>query len=106
MDDEDECMYFNRPFTSLKPLFVSLASHSSDMIHESNPITNTFISIPPDLGQLDCAAYLAGIVAGILDSAKFVSQSYIFSRLLSHSLFLYTACESDSPYGQSGTWLA
>lgn len=25
-------------------------------------------------GQLNCAAYLAGILAGILDSAKFVSQ--------------------------------
>ena len=29
------------------------------MIHESNPITNTFVSVPSDLGQLDCAAYIA-----------------------------------------------
>ena len=27
-------------------------------------------------GQLNCAAYLAGILAGILDSAKFVSLSF------------------------------
>ena len=48
------------------------------MIHESSPITNTFISVPPDLGQLDCGAYLAGIIAGILDSTKFVSHLFIW----------------------------
>lgn len=43
------------------------------MIHENNPVTNTFVSLPADMGQLNCAAYLAGIIAGVLDSAKFVS---------------------------------
>ena len=43
------------------------------MIHENNPVTNTFVSLPSDMGQLNCAAYLAGIIAGVLDSAKFVS---------------------------------
>lgn len=45
------------------------------MIHDSSPVTNTYISVPNDLGQLNCAAYIAGIIAGILDSAKFVSSS-------------------------------
>ena len=45
-----------------------------DMIHESSPITNTFVSVPADMGQLNCAAYLAGLIAGVLDSAKFVSS--------------------------------
>ena len=48
------------------------------MIHENASITNTFVSVPADMGQLNCAAYLAGIVAGILDSAKFVSISNLF----------------------------
>ena len=43
-----------------------------DMIHELEPITNKFISVPPDLGQLDCAAYIAGIVRGVLQSGGFV----------------------------------
>ena len=50
------------------------------MIHESNPITNTFVSVPSDLGQLDCAAYIAGIIAGILDSAKFVSTFFFLTN--------------------------
>lgn len=67
------------------------------MIHENSPVTNSFVSVPADMvrnmllcattccpitvtsmrccqGQLNCAAYLAGILAGILDSAKFVSM--------------------------------
>ena len=42
------------------------------MIHEHSPITNSFVSVPADMGQLNCAAFIAGIIAGILDSAKFV----------------------------------
>lgn len=45
----------------------------TDMIHEYQPITNTFVSVPADMGQLNCAAFLAGIIGGILDSARFVS---------------------------------
>jgi hypothetical protein len=47
------------------------------MIHENSPITNTFISVPGDLGQLDCAAYLAGIINGILSSSNFVILNFI-----------------------------
>ena len=44
------------------------------MIHESSPVTNAFVSVPADMGQLNCAAFLAGIIAGVLDSARFVSH--------------------------------
>lgn len=44
------------------------------MIHELEPLTNKFISVPPDLGQLDCAAYIAGIIRGILTSSGFAAQ--------------------------------
>jgi len=44
------------------------------MIHELEPLTNKFVSVPPDLGQLDCAAYIAGIVRGILCSSGFLAE--------------------------------
>lgn len=62
MENEDECTFFT---------FSAILTHS-DMIHEFTPITNTFVSVPADMGQLNCAAYLAGMIAGMLDSAKFV----------------------------------
>ncbi|KAI9984783.1 hypothetical protein PInf_006243 [Phytophthora infestans] len=45
------------------------------MIHELEPLTNKFVSVPPDLGQLDCAAYIAGIIRGILCSSGFLAMS-------------------------------
>ena len=51
------------------------------MIHESAPITNSFVSVPADMGHFNCAAFLAGIIAGVLDSAKFVS-AFVFCVIL------------------------
>lgn len=55
------------------------------MIHESAPVTNAFVSVPADMGQLNCAAFLAGIIAGVLDSARFVS---IFNDAFSPTEYL------------------
>jgi hypothetical protein len=30
--------------------------------------------VPGDMGHFNCASFLAGIIAGVLDSAKFVSH--------------------------------
>lgn len=49
----------------------SMENEDEYMIHEHSPITNAFISVPADMGQLNCAAFLAGIIAGVLDSARF-----------------------------------
>lgn len=43
------------------------------MIHESAPVTNSFVSVPVDMGQLNCGAFIAGVINGVLDSARFVS---------------------------------
>jgi hypothetical protein len=40
----------------------------TDMINEKEPLVNTFISVPKDMGNLNCAAFVAGVVHGILDS--------------------------------------
>lgn len=62
---------FGKPADALER---STENEDEYMIHELEPLTNKFISVPPDLGQLDCAAYLAGIVRGILTSGGFPAQ--------------------------------
>jgi hypothetical protein len=55
----------------------SMENEDEYMIHENSPITNTFVSVPSDMGQLNCAAYFAGLIAGVLDSTRFVSIIFI-----------------------------
>ena len=53
---------------------ISTGSTEQDrvyMIRDNNPLTNKFISVPSDYGQLNCAAYIGGIIHGVLDSAGF-----------------------------------
>ena len=40
------------------------------MIVDSAPLVNQFVSVPANLGALDCAALMAGVVAGILVCAR------------------------------------
>lgn len=42
-------------------------------LFEKEPITNKFASVPKTYGQFNCAAFIAGIINGILDAADFVS---------------------------------
>ncbi|EFA85219.1 hypothetical protein PPL_02219 [Heterostelium album PN500] len=44
------------------------------MISDANMIVNKFISLPKNLSSLNCAAFVAGIIEGILCSAEFVSN--------------------------------
>ena len=44
------------------------------MIVDSAPLVNQFVSVPANLGALDCAALMAGVVAGILDGAYFAAK--------------------------------
>jgi hypothetical protein len=48
----------------------SIDNDDEYMLYENSPITNAFVSVPPDMGQLDCAALIAGIIAGVLDGAR------------------------------------
>ncbi|ODV95777.1 hypothetical protein PACTADRAFT_30423, partial [Pachysolen tannophilus NRRL Y-2460] len=60
-----------------KSLFGKIANNlekSSDklneyMITDDEPIFSKFISIPKDFGDLNCCAFVAGIIEGITDSA-------------------------------------
>lgn len=44
------------------------------MISDRDLLVNRFISVPKDMGQLNCGAFVAGIVKGVLDSAGFPSR--------------------------------
>mmetsp|Transcript_4471 Transcript_4471/g.12524 ORF Transcript_4471/g.12524 Transcript_4471/m.12524 type:complete len:191 (+) Transcript_4471:80-652(+) len=44
------------------------------MIIDNDMLVNKYISVPKDLGNLTCAAYVAGIVFGILDGAEFTPE--------------------------------
>lgn len=63
-EQDDECILSC-------PLIYTL-SQEQDMISDNAILVNKFISTPKDLGGLNCAAFVAGIVEGILDGAEFV----------------------------------
>lgn len=71
------------------------------MIRENEPITNHFISVPRDYGKLNVAAYLAGIIEGILLASSFVSvkQKRLYSLFYGSKqfrLFAECNCRCDS----------
>jgi len=43
-------------------------------IYDREPITNKYIFVPRDLGSLNVAAFIAGIVEGILTAAHFTAE--------------------------------
>ena len=54
------------------------------MVNEADPLVNKFISVPREMGSLNCAAFVAGVIKGVLDAAGFVSVYF----LLDISLFV------------------
>lgn len=43
-----------------------------DMITESEPIICKYISTPKDMSTLNCSAFVAGIIEGMLEASEFV----------------------------------
>lgn len=43
-------------------------------IYDSAALTNKYLSIPKDLGGLNCASFIGGIINGLLDSADFTAE--------------------------------
>ncbi|KAF3760316.1 TRAPP I complex [Cryphonectria parasitica EP155] len=44
------------------------------MIIDNEPLVNAYISVPREMSQLNCAAYVAGIIEGICDGAGFPAR--------------------------------
>lgn len=62
---------FGRPADALE--------HSAEikdeyMIIDNDPIVNSYISVPKEMSQLNCAAYVAGIVEGVCDGCGFFAK--------------------------------
>jgi trafficking protein particle complex subunit 5 len=51
-----------------------------DMVHDNAPMITKFISVPANMSQLNCNAFLAGIIEAILDSSLFFTE-----RVTSHA---------------------
>ena len=50
------------------------------MITDNDPVVNTYISVPKEMNQLNCAAYVAGIIEGVCDGCGF------YARVTAHSV--------------------
>ncbi|KAK7402744.1 Trafficking protein particle complex subunit 31 [Neonectria punicea] len=44
------------------------------MIIDNEPLVNQYISVPKEMSQLNCAAFVAGIVEGVCDGADFPAR--------------------------------
>ena len=58
------------------------------MVVDSAPLVNQFVSVPANLGALDCAALMAGVIAGILDGAYFAAKCTAHPREEGGTVFL------------------
>lgn len=44
------------------------------MIIDNDPLVNAFVSVPREMSQLNCAAFVAGIIEGVCDGAAFPAR--------------------------------
>jgi hypothetical protein len=44
------------------------------MISDNEPLVNQYISVPKEMSQLNCAAFVAGIIEGVCDGAAFPAR--------------------------------
>ena len=68
---------FNRPADALER---SQEAKDEYMITDNDPLVNAHISVPKEMNQLNCAAYVAGIIEGVCDGCGF------FARVTAHSV--------------------
>ena len=52
----------------------STSKKNEYMIVDNEPVVNTYISIPKEMSQLNCAAFVAGVVEGVCDAAGFRTE--------------------------------
>ena len=55
------------------------------MLSDQDVMVNRFISVPKDMGQLNCAAFVAGVLKGALHGAGFPARS-------AHTLKAFCTC--------------
>ncbi|KAJ5370723.1 uncharacterized protein N7496_006815 [Penicillium cataractarum] len=53
---------------------VSPDTPNEYMITDNDPLVNTYISVPREMNQLNCAAFVAGIIEGVCDGCGFEAK--------------------------------
>lgn len=74
------CLYGNNAPAYFSCTNGYLFSSLLDMISDNDPVVSKFISVPKDVSQLNCGAFMAGIVEAIMDGCQFVGP---FAQLVS-----------------------
>lgn len=62
---------FGRPADALER---SESDASQYMLFDNDPLVNQYISLPREMSQLNCAAFVAGIIEGVCDGAGFATE--------------------------------
>ena len=62
---------FSRPADALER---SESDASQYMLYDNDPLVNQYISLPKEMNQLNCAAFVAGIIEGVCDGAGFATE--------------------------------
>jgi len=68
------------------PVWKQLFGHAADllkgadheneyMLNDKNMLVNRFVSVPRDFGDINCGAFVAGIVEGLLRSSSFPAEA-------------------------------
>ncbi|MCJ1308947.1 Trafficking protein particle complex subunit 5 [Agyrium rufum] len=57
---------FSKPADALER---SSTNEDEYMISDNEPLVNSYISIPKEMSQLNCAAFVAGVIEGVCDAA-------------------------------------
>ncbi|KAK3059007.1 Trafficking protein particle complex subunit 31 [Extremus antarcticus] len=60
---------------SADALEKSTTKNNEYMIIDNEPLVNTYISIPKEMSQLNCAAFVGGIIEGMCDAAGFSTDA-------------------------------
>lgn len=60
---------------------LSLQADDEYMLSDDDVFVNRFISVPKDMGQLNCAAFVAGILKGALHGSGFPARWPFLSLL-------------------------
>ncbi|MCJ1375735.1 TRAPP subunit trs31 [Loxospora ochrophaea] len=62
---------FSRPADALER---SQANEDEYMISDNDPLVNQYVSVPKEMSQLNCAAFVAGIIEGVCDGAGLTAR--------------------------------
>jgi len=86
---------FNKPADGLEK---SRDNEDEYMLIDNDPMVNSYISVPKEMSQLNCAAFVAGIIEAVLDGCLFpgrvTAHSVPTEQLPAKTVFLIKFDES------------